>query len=233
MKILTLILLFVCSRGWCQNSIAHVSVWIPKAGHKQNFENGYKQHLQWHAANQDTWSWYGWYVISGERSGYFIDATFDHQWEDFDRPVNPAGDAADNNLHTVPFGNFVKGYKMAFYPQLSTGDSNTLQSRFLRIITIRVINTENAKKVFEKLRSLYSRDRKSPSYLLYQLVDGGNLKEWQLLVGHNSFETFASYEKLIDELSAIERSLNVTTIESVSAETLRYQKEMSLFPAIR
>ncbi len=76
--------------------------------------------------NNDPWDWYGWYVISGERSGHFIDATFGHSWSDFDNPVNPAGDGADNDLHTEPFGNFIMGYKLS----LSSRTKHNRQHRF-------------------------------------------------------------------------------------------------------
>src|SRR5687767_11966933 len=134
MKILTVLFSFAAllAHGQ-QNNIAHVSIWLPKAGNELNFENGYKQHLKWHAVNNDRWDWYGWYVISGDRTGHFIDATFGHPWSDFDHSVNPAGDGADNDLHTVPFGHFIRGYKLAFMPELSTTDSLVLKAKFLRI----------------------------------------------------------------------------------------------------
>src|SRR5688500_7792353 len=109
MRTLTVLFLLLGSLANAQQSnIAHVSVWLPKPGHELNFENGYKQHLKWHAANNDRWDWYGWYVISGDRTGHFIDATFGHAWSDYGHPVDAAGDWADNNLHTAPFGNFIK-----------------------------------------------------------------------------------------------------------------------------
>lgn len=229
MRILTVLLLLTGSLAHAQQSdIAHVSIWLPKPGYELHFENGYKQHLKWHAANNDRWDWYGWYVISGDRTGHFIDATFGHPWSDFDHPVDPAGDGADNNLHTVPFGNFLKGYKMAFFPALSTTDSTALKAKFLRIVTIVTADMEMARSVFEKLRSKYTGSP-WPGYLVYKITDGGNLNEWQLLIGHTDFNSFAAYENLRADLGAIERSMKIQTIQSVKVETLRYREEMSLF----
>lgn len=212
-----------------QNNLAHVSIWLPKPGYESNFENGYKQHLKFHAANKDQKEWYGWYVISGDRTGYFIDATFGHTWKNFDHSIDPAGDKADNVLHTEPFATFVKGYKLAFVPELSTADSTALHSNFLRIVTIVTEDMETAKSIFEKLRSKYVLNRQIPGYRVYKITDGGNLNEWQILIGHPDFNSFFADENLRDDLGAIERSMKVRTIQSVHVETLRYRKYMSLF----
>jgi hypothetical protein len=212
-----------------QNNIGHVSIWLPKPGQESNFDNGYKRHLKFHAVNNDQKEWYGWYVISGNRTGQFVDATFGNTWNSFDHPVDPAGDDADNALHTEPFASFLKGYKLAFIRELSTADSTVLKSNFLRIVTIVTEDMETARSVFEKLKSKYALNRQLPGYLVYKLVDGGNLNEWQILIGHPNFESFSIYENLREELGAIERSMKVRTIQSVYMETLRYRKDLSLF----
>jgi hypothetical protein len=68
MKLFTIIFLFCTTSVLAQDKgIAHFSVWSPKQ--EANFKSGYKQHLQWHKANNDSWNWYGWYIISGPRAG--------------------------------------------------------------------------------------------------------------------------------------------------------------------
>ncbi|MBC8085479.1 MAG: hypothetical protein H7Z21_19945, partial [Hymenobacter sp.] len=74
--------------------LARFAVWQPKDNLAQLFANGYQQHLAWHRAQPDPWSWYGWVVASGPRQDQFIDATFGHAATDFDHPVNPVEDAA-------------------------------------------------------------------------------------------------------------------------------------------
>lgn len=75
MKTLRLIflLIFFASFTYAQNSnIGQFAVWKTKEGQLQNFENGYKQHLNWHKSNDDKWGWYGWFIISGNRYGQFL-----------------------------------------------------------------------------------------------------------------------------------------------------------------
>jgi predicted component of type VI protein secretion system len=78
--------------------------WQIKPGMTRDFEEGYKRHLDWHRRHHDTWAWHGWMITSGERYGYFMDASFQHRWSDFDAPVTPsAEDSADNALNVATY----------------------------------------------------------------------------------------------------------------------------------
>jgi len=212
------------------NNIAHFSVWKLKPGQEQNFEQGYKKHLQWHALNKDTWNWYGWYIISGPRVDYFIDATFQHAWNDFDKPVNPAGDAADNTLHTEPFGDFKGSFKVKYLPSLSIADIQSLQSNFLRYITLTVTNGEQAKTCLEKLKAVYQA-KGLKHFLVYEMVDGGPLNQLILLIGYNNLEAFGQTDNIREELSNIESQLKSKVFTEIYSENLRYKVDMSLFPS--
>ena len=227
MKLIAGMLLFISGEVIAQNNVAHFSFWKPRAEQAQHFENGYKQHLKWHKDNGDSWSWYGWYVISGARAGLFVDATFNHAWSDFDKPVKPADDRDDNNLHTHPFGDFVGGFKMIQLPDLSIGDSSGLQSRFLRFVMISVTDIENGKKVIERLKANYQLAGVK-TFLPFKMVDGGSLNQLLVLIGLNSFQEYGKVENLQEELSALETSLKIKTITSITAETLVYRADMSL-----
>jgi hypothetical protein len=230
MKGCIVVLLFLGSDVMAQDGqVAHFSFWKPKAGQEKNFEIGYKQHLVWHKTNGDRWAWYGWYIISGPRDGQFVDATFNHAWGDFDKSVKPAEDGADNRLHTYPFGDFIAGCKLVFLPNLSMADSNSLQSKFLRLVTIQVTDITMGKKVIGKLKSNYQLSG-TGSFLTFKLVDGGELNQLFLLIGLNSFSAYSAFENLQEELNAIEGSLKIKTITSITSETLVYRADMSLFP---
>jgi hypothetical protein len=70
---------------------------------RQQFEDGYRRHLEWHVGAGDPWAWYLWQVVDGERMGLYVDGTFDRAWADFDAAVDPRGDAADNARNVDPF----------------------------------------------------------------------------------------------------------------------------------
>ena len=230
MKDCIVMLLFLGGHVMAQDGqVAHFSFWKPKTGQEKNFENGYKQHLIWHKTNGDHWAWYGWYIISGPRDGQFVDATFNHAWSDFDKSVKPAEDGADNRLHTYPFGDFIAGSKLVFVPNLSIADSSSLQSKFLRLVTIQVTDIVMGKKVVEKLKNNYQATETRP-FLTFKLVDGGELNQLFLLMGLNNFSAYGPFENLQEDLNAIEGSLKIKTITSITSETLVYRADMSLFP---
>ncbi|MDJ1504709.1 hypothetical protein [Xanthocytophaga agilis] len=212
-----------------QGAIAHFSVWKPNSQQEHKFEEGYKKHLLWHQANKDPWSWYGWYVLSGPRNGYFVDATFDHSWKDFDNSIKPADDQADNQLHTFPFGDYLTGYKLIALPQLSINTTNGLKSRFLRVITLQVTHIDQGQQVIEKLKAVYST-RPVKTFLVFKAVDGTELNLLTIFIGLESFEEFAQTENIQDDLAGIEDKLKSQIIVSCTSETWVYKPDMSLFP---
>ena len=211
-----------------QSNIAQFAVWKPKNGLSKQFEDGYKQHLQWHKTNGDTWNWYGWYIISGPRVGYFIDATFDHSWNDWNTPVNPAGDRADNDLHTVPFGEFQTAYKIAELPELSSADTIGLRSKFLRMISLSVNDMQAALKVVEKLKSNYTVQAGIKNFQAYKIIDGGPINELIILLGFTDYTGYGKSEHLQEDIATIENSLKLKVVTGIVSETLLFQPAMSL-----
>ncbi len=97
-------LLFVpATRAQSAGTAARIVLWQPDIGRERDFEEGYKRHLEWHRSNNDHWTWLGWNIISGDRTDQFMDGTFFHAWTDFDAPVSPGGDAANNALNVEPY----------------------------------------------------------------------------------------------------------------------------------
>lgn len=210
------------------NTIGQFVFWKPKEGLEQKFEAGYKQHLLWHKANNDPWGWYGWYVVSGARLGQFVDATVGHTWSDFDTPVRPSEDMADNRLHVFPFGELQAAFKVSQVKALST-DVQGLKSRFTRMIMLAVTDMPDALKVVEKLKTQYEA-LSIQHFQTYSIVDGGDVNRIMILLGFGSYHAYGKSAGLQVDLAAIERSLNVKVITSITSETLVYREDMSLFP---
>ncbi len=53
-------------------------------GQALEFEAAYKGHLEFHARNNDNWSWHTWQVVNGKDFGQYIVRTGNHSWSDFD-----------------------------------------------------------------------------------------------------------------------------------------------------
>ncbi|MCI0695040.1 hypothetical protein L0337_23900 [candidate division KSB1 bacterium] len=89
-------------QGESENA-AFLFTYYPKEGMKSQFENGYKEHLNWHRQKNDNLVWYAWYVASGNRLDLFIDGAFGISFADFANRVDLRGDVADFAQTTAPF----------------------------------------------------------------------------------------------------------------------------------
>lgn len=204
-----------------EKNVAQFVIWQPKEGQEQTFETGYIQHLQWHAANNDPWDWYGWYFISGPRDGQFMDATVDHAWQDFDTPLKPAEDGSDNKLHVYPFATLRAVMKV----EKVTGCNNNsgLQSRFLRMITLSTTNIDNAITITGKLKDQLH----ASCFYVYKVIDGGDLDQLILFLGYNTYKAFGEDANFQQTLRVLEKQTAPGTIDQIISETLIFKKEMS------
>ncbi len=213
-----------------EKTVAKFAVWKPKEGLQQEFENGYKHHLLWHLENKDTWSWYGWYVISGYRYGYFIDATFGHSWKELDNPVNPSADFADIKLHSLPFGEVKHLYTLNFQPHISTATQPDLKAKLLRCLHLTCNNPGEAEKVFEKLHKTLEEKLKDQKIFIFKFADGADVLNYQILLPVNSFEEFGKTDIVENTIDSIENDMNIFPFNSMTSETWLYRSDMSLFP---
>lgn len=214
--------------GPAGNTLAAFSIWKPKEGQTAHFEAGYKKHLQWHSSAKDSWNWYGWFIISGERAGQFVDATFGHAWADLDRRVDPAGDAADNNLHTEPFADYLTGYKLSRLPFSDPEDSTILGARFLRMLTIDVSDPSAVAAMVENLATGLKQKVPLHKFLAYKKVDGGRLGQIVIFIGAANFEELGRTAGWQDELLHLDTKQPRSAILSITAETLVFRRDMSL-----
>jgi len=85
--------LIACQPVSAQQNVFAFFEYDLKDGMADRFIEGYAKDLEWHASQEDDWSWAGWFVTTGERRGRFIDATPNHVWRDFDQwKVNSASE---------------------------------------------------------------------------------------------------------------------------------------------
>jgi hypothetical protein len=212
-----------------ETSIAGFAVWKPKEGQLQNFENGYKQHLNWHKTNNDKWGWHGWFITSGERYGQFVDATFNHTWADFDSAVKPGADIEDNRFHVFPFGEVQTFFKVAYYPKYSSVDTFANKLKLLKMITLDCNNIDQAFKVVDKLKDYYN-SKQIKSFKTYKIVDGGLANRIILLLGFSNWAEYGMTENLIEKINEAESFLKLKSITSSKSETMVYRADMSWFP---
>lgn len=216
-----------CMYGQDSN-IGQFAIWKAKDGQTQNFENGYKKHLNWHKTNGDQWGWYGWFFISGPRYGQFVDATFNHQWADFDKAVKPADDMADNRINVFPFGDVQSIFKAVEVEKASSRGAN-LKTKFIKMITLNVGDVEQAVAISEKLKEYYI-SKSIKFYKTYTMIDGGETKQLILMLGFDSWADYSLSEDFNRQISKYQHELKIETIRTIVSETMVYRADLSYFP---
>lgn len=215
----------------------------PKDGMRHQFEEGYKRHLDWHRQNKDTWTWYGWQVITGERFGHFVDGTFGHNWDDFDRAVAPAADAADNAENVVPYGDFLSVAQYVLLPEFSRNRSleDGTPSPFIELVYYHLFPGKESEfeRIVRATHGAYGKTKQPRTYAWYKLVSGGDHPTYMLLLPYNKASDSQSSEKsftaVLEEAYPPRESRKLLrqlrdTVRDIRSENLRYRVDMSYFP---
>jgi hypothetical protein len=197
-------------------SYARMVVIVPKPGQADAFEQGYERHLQWHRGAKDTWTWYGWTFVLGNRINRFMDGTFGHTAADFDAAVQPAADAADNNVNVVPYADFVSHGIYQRVDAMSAGEPLPDASPFLSMTTYHIRPGQEA--AFEQA---VARARGPSRQTWYRLQAGGEAPQYVLMRAVPSFGAAATLGTPYTLSGLVDR---------VDNELLRYRPNLSYRP---
>lgn len=147
----------------------------PHAGEVSAFEEGYRAHLAWHRANQDSLVWYGWNVLAGPRLGQFVDGAFGMRFAALDARVDPRGDAANAAETFRPHGTATARELLLLRPNLSTATPlEELAPRpFVQVVryTADPGTVTRLERTLEAVRQAARPDSLLP-YTIYEIVAG-------------------------------------------------------------
>jgi len=191
--------------------IARVTVIVPKDGMDEKFEAGYRRHLQWHRDHRDPFTWYGWSILSGERLGWFVDATLDHTENEIDAPVAPAEDSADNANNVEPYARFASSALYRMRSDLCSAAQPA--TPFASMIHVRVKPAQ--KEQFES--ALRAR---TPSAICMELASGGERPSYLFIAPRQKFSAAI----------AVDEPLPMELIESMTVEALKYRPDLTYIP---
>src|SRR5579862_3925192 len=110
-----------------------------KPGMDRDFTLGDQRHLDWHRSQNDPWLWPGWTIASGDRQGFFLDATFFHPWTDFDNPhAKPADDVANWTVNVEPYADVRSSAHYDGIPSLTTLRPEDLSAPIMTVCQVTV-----------------------------------------------------------------------------------------------
>ena len=216
------------------NELVRWTVLTPRDGQEAAFETGYKQHLEWHRAHRDSWSWYGWTVVMGDRFGTFIDASFGHTPQELDSAVLPAEDAADNREHVLPWIQHAETFIVRFRDDLSTGVDDPGEAPWLQLFDY-VLDPAQYDEFIRGLRAIRAR-KPDRHYWLYEFVSGGEHPHLLLILASRSLSQMELSgpsplpRTLMRNLDAKTARGLTAAVRSTHSEILRYRPELSYRP---
>lgn len=202
---------------------ARIVTIAPRPGQDSAFEAGYARHIEWHRANGDPWTWYGWSFVLGPRMGRFMDGTFGHAAADFDRSVNPAGDRADNDLNVTPHADFVSHGVYRRLEGAGRGAALPDTSAYLVLATYRV--SPGREGEFEAAiagAAAAGGAGQAGRWSWYRLELGGTGPEYLLM------RDAASWEAAVAAIGRPTLGLPPGTVETVTTELLVFRPAHSL-----
>jgi len=226
--LVTLAATFAAPQAKEKSTAARLVVWQPKAGQNSAFEEGYKRHLEWHRKASDTWKWYGWNIISGERDGYFVDGTFFHPWTDLDTPVSPAEDGANNAVNVEPYGDARSVAAYETTPALTHLDSDALKAPLLTFYYVGV-QPGRASEFESAAATELAKMPASVRCAIFRPVTGTS--EHLLIVASDKASELgqqgATARRLFENIS---RNVKANVLISLRSETGRFRRDMSNLP---
>lgn len=198
--------------------------YTPAEGNQSRFDEGYRRHLDWHRAKGDSLVWYGWYVLTGDRIGTFIDGTFGNRFEAIDRRVDPAGDAADFAQTAAPFADPV--YRRAYRLRVDLSSATPLEDRQpspLVHVYHFTVEPGTGERFEEWVRQTWVSTVErggGPDYTWYELVLGGEHPGYLLMVPARG----------LSGLQPISTEALAGMAARVRSETWRYREDLSYLP---
>jgi hypothetical protein len=205
------------------------SYW-PKEGQERAFHDGYREHLDWHRANDDPIMWYAWDVIAGRRTGLFIDGAFDISFSSLDNRVKPAEDAADFAATAAPFANIHDRVLYRLRNDLSSG--TPLEERRpggMVLATYWRIKPTGQKSFEATLRDISAQSQRP--FTAYQVIAGGETPQYLIL---NQIDSWAEMGSRDDQRATGVQNLvgagGEEVVVAVESEVWRYRRDLTYLP---
>ena len=164
-----------------------------------------------------------------------MDATFGHDWPDFDKPIDPAQDAADIAINVLPFAKFHTQLVWTYLPEFGRGTEADLSSALPQTIYFKV--KPGNESTFEKFLAEFHKDLQhlepAQNYLWYRIEDGSDAPQYLLFLAHRNFGEKRKSQNLLARLwsrNTNAQNLFQTSVDSITIETLRYRPDMTFIP---
>ena len=223
---------------------AFLFAYRPKAGQTPAFDAGYRKHLEWHRSNGDPLPWYGWYVVTGPRTGTFVDGCFGITFAAFDARIAPAEDGADAARNVTPYADTVNRRILRRLPL--PGTATRLEERkpsgLVEVLLVEL--RPGRSRLFEsglaQLAAALANDDAAPEFTVYRQLSGGAEPAYLVMFPRDGNAYFERHTPSLDGLlaalaegSLVEglSAMLAASVAKTEIEAWAYRADLSYFPA--
>lgn len=219
---------------------AFLFAYQPRPGQRQQFDAGYRMHLEWHRQHKDPLPWYSWYVATGENAGMFVDGSFGIAFAAFDERVEPAQDAENLTRTTAAYGDPSYRKVLRLMPRLGTVRplEDRKPSAQVEVVTyfVRPGHTVAFEAGLERLASAVAGARE---FTVYRQLSGGIQPAYLVMFPRDGFGYFDESGTSLDaviraELEADQErdllELLARSVRHAHSETWTYREDLTYLP---
>jgi len=206
------------------------------------FEDAYRQHLQWHGKNGDAWAWHTWQVVNGRNLGQYIIRTHGHNWADFDRDAAMRrSEWADVLTHIAPHLEKMTSSLETFEPQLSNWPADHPRPALVEMTRFEIASdgVRDFREAIAKIRSAVLDKAPDRHFAWLRTVNGSNGPTMILAVPRANWSEFEPAAKplwsLMEEVygavetAAIQQAIG-QSIRSQHSFVVEYRADLSFVP---
>lgn len=213
-----------------------------KAGGWGQLEEALKKHFAWHKAQNDSFAWHTWQVMSGDNVGDLVVGTFGHAWKEFDaRAELEKADEADFVANVLPSVDKMNLYYFTMVPEASRPSARETPTAMAQV-THYFVKPSGVTQFADALKEIKAALDKAdyPVHMRwYRLFSGGEGPRFVVAIDRNSWAELEPMAKSLEQVIA-----DVTTpakaVELASAvrdntrytysELLVYRPDLSYVP---
>jgi hypothetical protein len=209
-------------------TIARIILIRPKRGLEKDFEAGYKRHLEWRRAKNDSWRWHGFIFAQGERAGSFLFGTFQHDWTDFDQALSANEESSDFTLNVVPYTDSFTISQISRLREFSSPEEVPGSAYLIEVASYEL--RPGAERTFESLLgpAVLSFKQRHPNipFAWYKTINGGIQPYYIFMRTLNRWSDLRESDPFFTETRDVSLKDVIKTIES---DVLRFRSDLSLF----
>lgn len=197
------------AQGTSGGDIAEIIRVTVRPGHSYEFEEGVKRHMALNAEQGNPSAWFAWEIMTGDDAGSYYFATFGHSWADFDEETADPEAMERSLLDNIDphVGHASPGF-WRIRPDLSRGavpEGPPTRFAQLYFFTPDFSGAQGVEEAIVRIgEAAESAAWSGPNWFTYELLNGGRLPQYVLVIPGESMADFAEPSPTMEEMLVAE-----------------------------